>query len=343
MFEKKTKAMKRKKVIITGADGVLGSNLVREFLSRDYEVSVFLLNDLKDPVTLNDLKLNYFYGNILDKETVYRAFEGQDYVVHAAASTVVYPARFEMINMVNIEGTKNVIDAVLKNNITKLIHVGTANSFSYGTKDKPGNETNPYKGYVYGLDYIDSKKKAQDLVLNAVKENDLNAVVLNPTFMIGPYDSKPSSGSMIIALKNGKIPGYTVGAKNYIAVKDAAVAIANAIDLGKKGECYILGNHNMSFKNAFEVFANVIGVKPPKRKLSSKVVILYGAFNSFLAKTLKFTPSVTRELAKISCEEQYYCSCKAREELKMPITPIEVAVKECYEWFIENGYIKLNK
>ncbi len=332
--------MKQKKVIITGADGVLGSNLVREFLSRDYEVSVFLLNGSKDPVTLSDLKLNYFYGNILDKETLCEAFEGQDYVVHAAASTIVYPARLDIINKVNIDGTQNVIDAVIKNNVKKLIHVGTANSFSYGSLDKPGNETSPYKGDVYGLDYIDSKKKAQELVLAAVKEKAINAVVLNPTFMIGPYDSKPSSGSMIIALKKGKIPGYTIGAKNYIAVKDAAVAIANAIDLGKNGECYILGNHNMSFKKAFEVFANIVGSKPPKRKFPTKAVILYGSINSLLAKTLKFTPSVTRELAKISCEEQYYCSCKAKEELKMPTTPIEVAVKECYDWFLENGYIK---
>lgn len=332
--------MKQKKVIITGADGVLGNNLVREFLSRNYEVSVFLLRSSETPSTLKGLNLNYFYGNVLNREELFKAVKGHDYVVHAAASTVVYPARQKQINAVNIDGTQNVIDAVLKYDIKRLIHVGTANSFSFGSKIKPGNETSPYKGYVYGLDYIDSKKKAQDLILSATKEQGLNAVVVNPTFMIGPYDSKPSSGSMIIALKNGKIPGFTKGAKNYIAVKDAAVAIVNAIDLGKNGECYILGNHNISFKKAFNIFSKVIGAKPPKRKLSSRMVMTYGSLNSFLAKKLKYTPSVTRELAKISCEEQYYCSCKAKKELKMPNTPIEVAVKECYDWFTENGYLK---
>ena len=332
--------MKQKKVLITGADGVLGSNLVREFLSRDYEVSVFLLPSSKDPLTLQGLRLNYFYGNILEQDEISKAVKGHDYVVHAAASTIVYPARLELINKVNIDGTKNVIKAVLKYKVTRLIHVGTANSFSYGSKDHPGNETNSYGAHVYGMDYMDSKKKAQDLVLSAVKEKGLDAVIVNPTFMIGPYDSKPSSGSMIIALKKGKIPGFTEGAKNYIAVKDAAVAIVNAIDFGRKGECYILGNYNMSFKKAFNVFANVIGAKPPKRKLSSRAVVFYGAVNSFLAKKLDYKPSVTRELAKISCEQQYYCSCKAKNELKMPNTPIEVAVKECYDWFLENGYLK---
>lgn len=332
--------MKQKKVIITGADGVLGNNLVRAFLKRDYEVSVFLLPSSKTPDTLKGLNLNYFYGNILERKELFHAIKGHDYVVHAAASTAVYPARQEHVNTVNIDGTQNIIDAVLKYNIKRLIHVGTANSFGYGPIDKPGNETSPYKGFIYGLDYIDSKKKAQDLVLNATKEKGLNAVVVNPTFMIGPYDSKPSSGSMIIALKKGKIPGFTKGAKNYIAVKDAAIAIVNAIDLGKNGECYILGNHNISFESAFKIFSKVIGATPPKRKLPSKVVVMYGAINSFLADKLSFTPSVTRELAKISCEEQYYCSCKAKNELKMPNTPIEIAVKECYDWFTENGYIK---
>jgi len=332
--------MKKTKVLIAGADGLLGSNLVREFLSRDFEVSVFLLPSARDSITLKGLSINYYYGNILEKNEIAEAVKGHQYLVHAAASTIVYPARLELINKVNIEGTQNVIDAVIEHKVEKLIHVGTANSFSYGDRECPGNETSPYGAHVYGMDYMDSKKKAQDVMLASVESKGLNAVVVNPTFMIGPYDSTPSSGSMVIALKKGKIPGYTDGAKNYIAVKDAAVAIANAIDLGRKGECYILGNVNMTFKDAFEKFSKVIHAKSPTRKLSSRAVVFYGAINSFLAKKLNFMPSVTKELAIISCEHQYYSSHKATEELKMPRTSIEVAVKECYDWFLDNGYLK---
>ena len=335
-----TTTMKQNKVLITGADGVLGSNLVREFLHRNYEVSVFLLPSSKDPITLKGLTLNYYYGNILNPEALSAAVKGHDYVVHGAASTVVYPARSESINEVNVTGTRNMINAVLEYGIKKFIHVGTANSFTHGSIEKPGNESKEYGAHIYGLDYMDSKKKAQDLVLQAVQEKNVPAVVVNPTFMLGPYDSKPSSGSMIIALKNGKIPGYTTGAKNYIAVKDAAVAIANAIDLGRIGECYILGNHNMTFKEAFHRFAKVIDAKPPKRRLPSWIVVLYGTFNSFSAKLFRYAPAVTKELAKISCEQQYYSAAKAKNELNMPATPIEVAVKECYDWFNANGYLK---
>ena len=152
----------------------------------------------------------------------------------------------------NIEGTENVIQAIKDNNVKRLVYVGTANSFGNGSSlDDLGDETNEYTAHKYGLD-LDSKKKAQDLLLDAVKKDGLPAIIVNPTFMIGPYDSKPSSGTMVLAIYNGKVPGYTRGGKNYIAVKDTAVAIANGITMGRIGECYILGNENLSYKDAFE-------------------------------------------------------------------------------------------
>ena len=109
--------------------------------------------------------------------------------------------------------------------------------------------------------------------------------------------------------------------------------------MGRIGECYILGNENLSFEDAFKRMANVIGVKPPKFKLANGVVIFYGAVNSFLAKLFKFTPAITKELATISTEKHYYSPEKARKELKLPQTNIDIAIKECFDWFKENGYL----
>lgn len=331
--------MKQQKVIVTGADGLLGSNLVRALLDDGYEVSVFLMEGTTAQ-TLEGLPIKKYYGNILDIKSLNSAFSGKDVVIHAAASTLVYPAKLDIINQVNIDGTKNVIDAVIKNQVKRLIHVGTANSFGRGSETNPGNEHSPYTAGKYGLDYMDSKRKAQELVLNAVKDAELPALIVNPTFMIGPYDSKPSSGAMILALYNKQVPVVTSGAKNYIAVKDAAVAIVNAIELGEIGECYILGNHNYSYKEAFELIGKEIGVKAPNKKLPNSMVCLYGRMNSLFAKLLKYQPKVTKELALISCEEHCYSGDKARKELKMPVTPLEVAVKESFQWFMTNGYLK---
>lgn len=331
--------IERMKVLVTGPDGVLGSNLVRELIQRKYDVSVLLLEGTKSP-TLDGLPIERFYGNILNTEDLDKCFAGQEIVIHCAAATNVYPARNEFVNKVNIEGSKNIIDATLKHSIQRLIYVGTANSFGYGeTLENPGKEGNPYRSIKYGLDYMDSKRFAQEHILEAVETRKLPAVIVNPTFMIGPYDSKPSSGEMIIALHHGKVPGYTAGGKNYVAVKDAAFAIANAVTMGRIGECYILGNENLTYQDAFNKIAGAIGAKPPKMKLSSFMVKTYGTLNSFFARIFKYKPAVTKELAVISCDKHYYSPEKARKELQLPQTPIEIAVKECYDWFVENNYI----
>lgn len=327
------------KVLITGANGLLGSNLVRKLIEKKHEVSVLLIDEELPTPTINGLPIKRYYGNVLDKSSLFGCFENKDVVIHAAAITSIYPARNNTTNRVNIDGTKNVIEAALKCRIKRLIHVGTANSFYFDSKSLPATEKNNYGAYIYGLDYMDSKRKAQELVLKAVKEQNLPALIVNPTFMIGAYDSKPSSGSMIMAMHSGKVFAYTKGIKNYISVNDAATAIVNAIELGRIGECYILGNHNLTYKEAFETIAKVIGKKPPKIPLSNKMVITFGSLSSLFGKLFKYEPSVTKELSKISCDNHSYCSKKAREELNMPITPFEDAVKDCYNWFIENNYI----
>ncbi|MCE2681873.1 MAG: NAD-dependent epimerase/dehydratase family protein [Cryomorphaceae bacterium] len=326
-------------ILVTGPDGVLGSNLVRELIQRNYKVNV-LVEPGKDPITLNGLPITVIHGNILDATSIDHAIQGKEIVFHCAAATNVYKPRNEMVNRVNIEGTQNVIDAVLKHGTKRLIYVGTANSFSFGNSlDTPGVEDTPYLSVKYGLDYMDSKYKAQQLVLAAVKDKGLPAWVVNPTFMIGPYDSRPSSGAMILAVHQGRVPGYSNGGKNYVAVKDVATAMANAITMGRIGECYIVGNINLSYKDAFALIAKTIGAKTPTRRLSNVMVQAYGTINSFFAGIFGYYPSVTKELAQISCENHYYSAAKAQKELQMPQTPLEVAIKECFDWFKENNYL----
>ena len=327
------------KVLVTGPDGVLGSNLVRELPKREYQV-IAMSEDGKKSPTIDALDITKVGGNLLNPKEVEAAINGVDYVIHCAASTSMWPARSEIVNKVNIDGTKFVIDACLKNNVKRLIYIGTANSFGSGTKEKPGNEENEYRAERYGLDYMDSKYKAQVLVQNAVKEQGLDAVVVNPTFMIGPYDSKPSSGQMILSVYKGKVPGYTLGGKNFVAVKDVAVTVANALTQGRKGECYIACNENLTYQEAFDKIAKTVDGKMVKRKFSTFFVRLFGKASSISAKIFRYTPQLTHELAILASEEHYYSGDKAKKELDMPQTPIEIAIKECSDWFEQNGYYK---
>lgn len=327
------------RVLLTGADGLLGSNVVRELLDRKYIVTVFIEAGKKS-ITLPESNIKIVYGNILNSEEVSDAVSGNDYVIHCAANTNIWPTRSEIIRQVNVDGTENIIDACLEHNIKRLISVGTANSFASGNLDQLGDENNSYEAFVYNLDYMDSKRLAQDLVLDAVQQKELNAIIVNPTFMIGPYDSKPSSGAMIHAVAHGKVPGFTPGGKNYINVKDVAVGIANGIDHGRNGECYILGNENLTYEEMFNKIGHTINRPSPKRKLPAFIVRAIGRVNSAMARAFNYKPTITYELARLSCEDHYYSSKKAVRELKLPQTPIENGVRECYNWFVSNGYIK---
>ena len=327
------------KVLVTGPDGLLGSNLIRELLNRGYSVTAMMENDKKS-LTIENLPIQRIVANLLNTQDIINATVGVDIVIHCAASTSMFPARSEIINKVNIGGTQNIVDACKKNKVKRLIYVGTANSFGSGNLHNLGTEKNLYSSEHYGLDYMDSKYKAQLIVLENAKNGSLNAIVVNPTFMIGPFDSRPSSGEMVLSVYKRKIPGYTLGGKNFISVKDVAVAITNAITNARNGECYILGNENLTYKQAFEKIAKTIGVNPPRIKFPTKAVLAFGKINSFLATTFKYTTKMPYELTLLSSEIHYYSSAKARDELGLPQTPIEVAIKDCFEWFLENGYLK---
>jgi dihydroflavonol-4-reductase len=326
------------KILVTGADGLLGSNLVRELLSRGHQIRAFVQPG-RQQVTLDGLTIEKFAGNLLNAEEVIKSAEGCDAIIHCAASTAVWPIRSEIINKVNIDGTKNIIQAVYKNKIQRLIYVGTANSFGFGSKEVPGIEGNPYKSATYGLDYMDSKYKAMQVVLGEVKENSLPAIVVNPTFMFGPFDSTPSSGAMIVALYKGKVPGYTKGGRNYLCAKDAAVAIANALTQGRVGECYILGNENLSYKEIFTKISSTIGVKSPSLAIPSGFAKLYGQIGSLMGKITGKAPAVSYPLSRIAGDEHYYSPAKARKDLGLPQTPVETGIKESFEWLKDNGYL----
>lgn len=330
------------KILVTGADGLLGSNLVRELLKRGHQLRAFVQPG-RQQKTLEGLTIEKFPGNLLNADEVLKSSEGCDAVIHCAASTSVWPTRSEIVNKVNIEGTKNIIHAVQKNIIQRMIYVGTANSFGFGSKENPGVEGNPYKSAMYGLDYMDSKYKAQQLILKEVQERKLPAIIVNPTFMFGPYDSNPSSGAMIVALYKGKVPGYTSGGRNYVCAKDAAVAIANALTKGRVGECYILGNQNLSYKEAFGKIAATIGVKPPAIPIPSVFAKLYGGIGSVVGKISGNTPAISYPLSRIACHEHYFSPAKAVQELELPQTPIETGIRECFEWLKENGYLENKK
>jgi len=325
-------------IALTGADGFLGSNLSRELLSRGYRIRA-LVQPGRDTATIDELDLERAPVNILDPESVSQAIEGCDAVIHTAANTSFWPARSPKIWQINLDGTKNVLEACRKHRVKRLVHVGTANTFAAGTKENPGDETRDYDSHDFRMDYMDSKYEAHRLVRSAVGKGDVPAVEVNPTFMWGPYDRVPAGGKMILRVSRKEVPGFAPGGKNCVSVKDVAVATANALTMGNVGESYILGNRNMSYAEIFNAIAGVVGKSVPQRPFPAWLVKLTGMAGSIRGRFTGREPRLSYLMAKISCSNFYYTAAKAVRELQLPQTPVEVAIEEAHDWFLENGYV----
>ena len=185
----------KSKVIVTGADGFLGSNIVRELLSRDYSVYGFIENG-RNPHTLDGLPGKLFHGDLCTPGDLIPLFRECDYIIHTAGLTAIWPSKSKAAWKVNYHAVKQLVKLAREYEIKRFIHVGTANSFGYGPKSNPGNEDEPYASDRFGVDYHDSKYKAQEYLINEARTRDFPAIILNPTWMLGPYDSGKGSNRM---------------------------------------------------------------------------------------------------------------------------------------------------
>lgn len=331
-------------ILLTGANGFLGSHVARELLNRRYAVRAFVRPGSDRSALLTNatsgLPLELVEGNIRDAAQVRRAAKGCAAVIHAAAFTQVSPARHPDHWAINQTGTENVIAAVRAENLRRMVYVGTANVFGFGTQQQPGHEKTPYTGERYGLDYMDSKVAATKAIIDAVYKYDLPAVLVHPAFLLGPLDVKPSSGAMLLAVAKRQLPGYPAGGKNFIHVRDAAIATVNALTMGRIGHSYILGHENLTYHDAFQLMADVAGVRPPRFPLSPALARWYGQLSDWLARRTGKPARVNTAMALVGNDGHYFTSQKAIDELKLPQTPIREAIGEAYAWFRANGYIR---
>lgn len=326
------------RVFVTGGDGFLGIHIVYKLLADGYQVRVFSEVGRPTP-TLDGTAVEIVRGDLREQSAVTSAVYGSELLIHAAASTSVWPSRSRLLKEINIGGTQNILHAAAVNGVKRIVHVGTASSFTPGTLHDPGTEESPDAATSYRLGYIETKREAQRLVVEEYRRSGLPAIVVAPTFMIGPHDSKPGSGQLIIGLVKQKVPGYTAGGRNYVHVRDVADGIVAALDRGRIGDSYILGNRNLSYREFFDIVSDLSGVKAPSIRFPSPLAIVAGFFGSLSGSILRRQPTLTLPMARISVEANYYSAAKAIRELGLPQTPIEIAVEEALRWFRDNGYI----
>jgi dihydroflavonol-4-reductase len=327
-----------KTVLLTGANGFLGGHLCRELLARGYGVRAFV-RPQGDNRVLNGLPVDIWPGDLREIDNVRAATYGCDYVIHAGALAQVNPARSRTVVDTNIGGTAAVLAAAIQADVERLVFVGTANVFGFGTKNNPGDETFPYMGEPYGLDYMDSKKAATNLVLQAVQNDKVPAVLVHPTFMIGPLDYKITSNALLLALHRRQVAGIPAGGKNYIHVADVAVATVNALTMGTIGESYILGNENLSYDEFFSLVADVAKVKKPAYTIPPLITSLIGRLSEWQGRTLGVRTQLNASMAMVANDNHYFNVSKAVNTLMLPQTPIRIAIQQAFDWFRQQRYV----
>ena len=337
------------RVLVTGANGFLGRHLVAELLRRGYPVRALVrpgaglatgASALPPMQSLPVEVCEFDLSQPAREAQLAEAFAGCGAIIHAAALAQVNPARSAAVRATNLGGTEQVLRLAQQAGVARLVYVGTANVFGFGTKARPGDETRPYAGRCYGLDYMDSKRAATDHVLAAVSREQLPAVLVHPTFMLGPGDAKPTSGALLLALRAGRLPGYPLGGKNYVHVSDVAVATVNALTQGRVGESYILGNANLSYREAFGLMAGVLAVAPPRWPVLPPLAKLYGVLCDWQAALTGHPAQANSAMVAVANDGHYFTPQKARTELALPQTSIIQAVAEAFDWFTTHGYVQ---
>ncbi|PKP03375.1 MAG: NAD-dependent dehydratase [Bacteroidetes bacterium HGW-Bacteroidetes-6] len=319
------------KVLVTGANGFLASHIVRNLLQNGYEVRAMLRVGASAPA-LHGLNIEFFRGNITDSNEVMNAVEGCDYVIHAAADTSQHYRHVSEYFPTNVLATGYIINAVQKHNCKRLVFVSTANTFGSGTHSAPGNENSPQSPLFSSSGYAVSKLMAQNLVVQNCWSELLDAVVVNPSFMLGSLDYKPSSGKIFQMILGKKIVFYPPGGKNFVSVLSVSKAIVNALTMGKSGQAFLLTGVDCSYR---EFFSKVI----QKAKQKSLLVPIPG----FLLRLLGFLGSIIQKIGvntslttvntAILCEKFSYSNKRAIEALNLENTSIDSLVDECLDWF----------
>lgn len=328
-------------VLVTGAAGLLGNNLVRLLVERGFAVRGYE-HPAANINVLDGLPIEWIRGDLCQPGSpLHQAVKGVDAVFHCAAITDLRAPK-DLAWDVNLEGTRAVLHACEEYAIDRLVFVGSASSFAFGSREAPGTESSPFPRAYNGLNYMESKYAALQLVRQTVAEKKLDIVTVAPTFMLGPHDPRPSSGELIMRFVNQKLRFASPGGRNFAHVVDVATAMINALEKGKSGECYLLGGHNIDYLEFFAAVAKATGLPAPLGKIPTPLIRSLGVLGSTWQAISRRQVLLDRTIARLACYRTFYDSAKAIRELNMPLSPLQTGIQDSINSLVEYGHINIS-
>ncbi len=316
-----------KKVFVTGITGFLGTNVLLKLLKDDYFV-IALVRQKNSCYFEENKNLQLIEGDLFTDISM--CLKEVDYFIHIAAETSQGLLSYNYYKKVNCDATIHLYSQCIKFNVKKFLFVSTANTLGFGNSKELGDEKTPQKFPFTQSFYAKSKSEAENYLLQNNSETEV--VILNPTFMLGAYDRKPSSGKIIFWGWKKKIVFYPKGGKNFVHVEDVTDGILNAIENAKNGEKYILANENLKYKDFFQKLNLITGQKPIMIPIPNFILILLGFIGNFL-RFFKIETNLSSTNMKALRIYNFYSNKKSIKELGTTYFPTEKAISDAVEFF----------
>ena len=327
-----------KRALITGSSGHVGSNLIRKLHGQNYTIRCIDFDG--DHRAYEGYDVEIMKGDITDKDSLYPIFEDVDVVFHTAA-LINLDRRFrKAIEVVNIEGTRNVCDVALEQGVQKLIHFSSVDAFYRFPIDEPLLEKRKLIEDEKGMPYDYSKAEGQRIVYNYCKKG-LDASVIHPTSIVGPNDFKPGLPMQaFVDMANGKRKLMPNWGYNFIDVRDLCDAALSAVENGKTGQNYIIGGEYHMYLYIGELIGKQLGKK-----------VVYGAlpeFLTYLPLPFEYIRALFTNKPRVLTLDAIHTaqtgnkivpSTLARKELGHNPRPIEETIFDTIDFFQKRGLV----
>lgn len=324
--------------IVTGASGFLGNNIIRMLEHDDNaEVRAFVLNG-ESISSLNNLKCSIYYGDVTKADTLNSIFDGSGdaeiFVIHCAAVVYIKSKYNSRVYDVNVNGTKNIVDKVLEYN-AKLIYVSSVHAIPEKSDGDLISEVSIFNpDDVVGL-YAKTKAEAARYVMDSVKDKGLNACIVHPSGILGPYDfSNSHLTALVREIVRGKLPMCVKGGYDFVDVRDVAKGIIMACDKGKKGECYIMSGEFASIKKLADLVCDVVGKKRIKVVLPIMIAKIVAPFYEMYYNVKGKTPLFTKYSLYTLSSNSNFSNEKAKRDLGFVNRNITDTVKDMVMWIL---------
>lgn len=338
--------MKKKTIyLLTGAAGFLGSNICAQLLERGDEVRAFVLPGDKS-VKYIPKNVELCEGDLCDPAAVERFLTvpagKKSVVIHCASMVTVNPDFNQKLIDVNVGGTENIIAACLHHTeCQKLVYVSSTGAIPERPKGQKIKEV-----YEFDTDnlvgwYSRTKAMASQLVLDAVRNQGLNACIVHPSGILGPNDyAVGETTKTVIQIINGEMPIGMEGSFNLCDVRDLAYGCIMAVDKGRKGECYILGNEEVTLKELCQMLQSDIGCKPIKFYLPLRIANFVAKLMEKKAKKTGKPPIMTSFSVYNLARNNTFDYSKAKNELGYKTRSYAETLHDEAQWLIAEGKVK---